>query len=257
MINTYSISAFTVIVFMLFMYAAAQIKKDNSIVDIGWGMGFILITLSLILSSGNAAIDAYYFSSMIFIWGIRLTLHIYSRAKGRGEDFRYAEWRKNWGRKAAWIAFYKVFMLQGLLMLFIALPVLVYFDKRGDENIILKISGAVIFIIGFLFEAVGDMQLSNFKKNPSNKGRIITSGLWRITRHPNYFGEAVLWWGIALYSYACTKSVVVFLGPLLLNFLLLKVSGIPLLEKKYEGRSDWERYKLITPTFTPWIGKKG
>ena len=257
MTNPYLVSALTAAVFMLFMYIAAQIKKDNSIVDIGWGIGFILITLSLIITSDNFDSGTQIFFSMILLWGLRLTLHIFLRAKGRGEDFRYAEWRKNWGNKAAWIAFYKVFMLQGFLMVLIAMPILIYFDKRGAENMSLKIAGVSVFVFGFLFEALGDLQLTNFKKNPSNRGRIITSGLWKITRHPNYFGEAALWWGIGIYSFAFTNSVFVFAGPLLLNVLLLKVSGIPLLEKKYEGTPDWENYKKITPAFIPWIGKKG
>ena len=117
--------------------------------------------------------------------------------------------------------------------------------------------GLAVFIFGLLFESIGDYQLYKFKRLINNKGKIIKSGLWKFTRHPNYFGEAVLWWGIGIYTIGMKLFLLAFVGPLVLNLLLIYVSGIPLLEKKYEGNPEWEKYKQQTPAFIPLIGKKG
>jgi steroid 5-alpha reductase family enzyme len=194
---------------------------------------------------------------MILAWGLRLAFHVYFRSRGKEEDFRYAQWRRDWGKNAAVIAFFKVFMLQGIIMLIIAYPIMVVFSSIDNQLTIINIFGISIFLFGLLFESVGDYQLLCFKKNPLNKGKIITSGLWKFTRHPNYFGEVVLWWGIGIFAIGSDLYLTAFISPLILNLLLLYVSGVPMLEKKYAGRKDWEDYKKITPTFVPLIGRKG
>ncbi len=251
------LSSEVILMFMLVMYIIAQVKKDNSIVDIGWGIGFIALVIALLLQLSPVTVIQKILAVMILAWGLRLSVHIFLRARGRGEDFRYAKWRKDWGRNAALIAFFKVFMLQGVLMLFISSPILVLFNCNSENLSSLSLIGLIIFCAGFVFESIGDLQLTQFKKKPENKGRIITSGLWGISRHPNYFGETVLWWGIGLFVFGASYSPLAFVGPLLLNFLLLKVSGIPLLEVKYSGVKEWETYKIKTPAFIPFIGKKG
>jgi steroid 5-alpha reductase family enzyme len=242
---------------MIIVFVIAQLKKDNSIVDIAWGPGFFLITLLQILIKDSHEIKDFFLTGMIFIWASRLSIHIYLRSKGKGEDFRYAQWRKDWGSKAFINAFVRVFMLQGIIMLFISLPIMIIFYNKFTSLSSFNIIGIFIFIIGFVFESIGDFQLYRFKNNSDNKGKIIKSGLWKITRHPNYFGEAVLWWGIGIYTIGMDLFYIALIGPLMLNLLILFVSGVPLLEKKYEGNPEWEDYKKITPAFIPFFGKKG
>ena len=256
MIYQLEISAVTILVFILIFYVIAQIIKNNSIIDIGWGLGFLTISTVLLLSNGNLDIKDFLITSLIALWGLRLSIHIFLRNAGKGEDYRYAEWRKDWGDKAALNAFYRVFLLQGILILIIALPILFIFNSTDSEFYLTTILGVIIFFTGFLFESTADIQLYTFKQKRVNKGKIIKTGLWKITRHPNYFGEAVLWWGIFILSIDSYLSLIGIVSPLLLNFLLIKVSGIPLLEKKYEGNREWEEYKKMTPAFIPFFGKK-
>jgi len=257
MLQTIATSAITVLIFMIFMFIIAQVKKNNSIVDIGWGMGFILISVVLSFTVEQTDKKDLLLLLMILLWGSRLSLHIFTRARGKEEDFRYAQWRKDWGKHAVVQAFFKVFMLQGFLMLVIAFPIMVVFNSANDQLNLFSYVGFLIFAFGFLFESVGDFQMFRFKKKPENKGKIITSGLWKFTRHPNYFGEAFLWWGVAVLAIGSDLFMLAFIGPLLLNLLLLFVSGVPLLEKKYEGNEAWETYKKTTPKFIPFFGKRG
>lgn len=257
MITIIFTSAIAVLVYMTFVFVIAQLKKDNSIVDIAWGLGFLLIALLQLLIKSTRDTKDFILTGMIFIWALRLSIHIYLRSKGRGEDFRYAQWRKDWGSKAVVNAFVRVFMLQGVIMLFVALPIMVVFYNSSNSLSVFNFIGIGVFIFGLLFESIGDFQLYQFKKNLSNKGKIIKSGLWKITRHPNYFGEAVLWWGIGIYTIGLDLFYIALIGPLALNLLLLFVSGVPLLEKKFEGNSEWEEYKKDTSAFIPYFGKKG
>ena len=250
-------SAATALIFMVIMFVTAQIKKDNSIVDIGWGIGFILISFVLLFTTNQPDIKDLLLTTMILIWGLRLAIHIYIRARGKGEDFRYAQWRKDWGKNAAVKAFFKVFMLQGIIMIAVAFPIMVVFNGEGDQLNAFSLIGFIIFVFGFLFESIGDYQMYNFKKKAESKGRIITSGLWKYTRHPNYFGEAVLWWGIGIVAIGSDLFLTAFIGPIVINLLLIYVSGVPMLEKKYAGNKQWENYKKVTPAFLPFIGKKG
>ncbi len=255
MLNEILSAVLIVFIFMSLMYVLAQYLKNNSIVDVGWGIGFILIALALWFNT-TADMKDIIITVVVGIWGIRLALHIHLRNRGKGEDFRYAEWRKNWGDKAAFIAFYKVFLLQGLIMLFVSYPVIYTFSSPDKSIGLVNLIGLAMFVFGFLFETIADYQLSRFKKDTRNKGKIITSGLWKVTRHPNYFGEAVLWWGVALFAVDTLISSTVLISPLILNILLLKVSGVPLLEQKYKDHPDWDEYKRKTPAFIPLIGRK-
>ena len=250
-------SAVIVFVNMAIIFIIAQIKKNNSIVDIAWGPGFFFIALLQLLLKDNPDINHFIITGAIFIWALRLSAHIYLRSRGKGEDFRYAQWRKDWGEKAVVNAFVRVFMLQGLIMLFVALPIMIVFYNSSGSLTIFSYIGLLVFIFGLLFESIGDYQLVQFKKDNNNKGKIIKSGLWKFSRHPNYFGEAVLWWGIGIYTIGMKLFFVALIGPLSLNLLLIFVSGIPLLEKKYEGNPEWEEYKKKTPAFIPVLGKKG
>ena len=214
------------------MFVIAQARRNNGVVDIGWGIGFILVTITLCISKNHLGLNDILLGLMICIWGIRLALHIFLRSRGKGEDFRYAQWRKDWGKSAVIQAFLKVFMLQGVIMFVIALPIMMQAEAAQSDFSVINFTGLLIFFIGLLFESIGDYQMIVFKNILSNKGKIITTGLWKYTRHPNYFGETFLWWGIGIYVFGTTSNWAAFIGPFALNLLLLKVSGIPLLEKK-------------------------
>ncbi|MGB6867261.1 MAG: DUF1295 domain-containing protein, partial [Candidatus Aminicenantaceae bacterium] len=176
--------------------------------------------------------------------------------RGKGEDFRYAKWRHDWGRWFMLRSYFQIFMLQGAFLFIIALPImLVNFSGREDLTAI-DFLGIGVWCIGFFFEAVSDYQLRQFKKRPENKGKIITTGLWKYTRHPNYFGEVVLWWGIFLLALSVKNGWIVILSPLLLSFLILRVSGVTMLEKKYAGNAEFEAYAKRTNAFFPWFPKK-
>ncbi|MGC9344980.1 MAG: DUF1295 domain-containing protein [Bacteroidales bacterium] len=257
MLELVGIASLSVFLYMLFFYLLAQIIKNNSIVDIGWGPGFIVLTTTLLLYTGSYNLYYFILSGIILIWGLRLSLHIFLRNKGKPEDFRYANWRKEWGKKQAWIAFYKVFMLQGFVMIVVSLPVILAFYNQNPGLSPLNYFGLILFLTGFLVESIGDYQLTAFKKDTKNKGKIIQSGLWKYTRHPNYFGEAVVWWGIFFVTVGHGFEYLSIVSPVVITLLLRFGSGVPMLEEKYKDREDFQRYAEKTPVFIPFIGKKG
>jgi len=179
-----------------------------------------------------------------------------ARNRGRGEDYRYANWRRTWGRWFVPRSFLQIFMLQGFFLMIIAIP-LILINRPGAGGLRpLDFVGAAVWILGFLFEAVGDFQLRAFKADPANKGRIMDIGLWRYTRHPNYFGEAVMWWGIFLVALSAPGGWAAIVSPLVITGLLLRVSGVTLLEKKYAGNPAYADYVRRTSAFVPWFPKK-
>lgn len=249
------LSIMIILIYGLFWYAFSQLKKRSDLADIAWGLGFItLYTILLLVNKTFNTITIIVFF-IILIWGLRLATHIYQRNKNKTEDFRYKKWREDWG-KWFWLRSYlQIFLLQGILMGVIATPLifLVSLPTTNSKWIILAI---LIWLFGFVFESVSDKQLSNFLKDTNNKGKIMVSGLWKYSRHPNYFGEVTQWWGIFLISYFATQNFYSIIGPITISFLILKVSGIPMLEKKYEGNLDFLAYKQKTNAFFPWFPKK-
>jgi steroid 5-alpha reductase family enzyme len=255
--NTFLLAGLTIFTYMLILYLISRKIKDNSIVDIGWGLGFIVVVSSLLLNSKNFSPRILILISMVFLWGIRLCIYVYSRNKGKPEDFRYAAWRQSWGKKEPWIAFYKIFMLQGFMMYIISIPIILVFSSPAGTTGIKEFTGIGLFIAGLIFESVGDLQLTNYKKDPGNKGKIITGGLWKYTRHPNYFGEALLWWGIGIYAISGGLYFTSLISPIVITYLLRFVSGVPMLERKYRDRADFIEYAKKTSVFVPLIGKRG
>lgn len=249
-------SAIAVFVFMNLMFLVALRLKDNSIVDIGWGLGFILIASIGVIRHGHEKLHLLLFS-MIALWGVRLAAYIFIRSRGKGEDFRYAAWRKEWGGTVVWRSYLQVFMLQGIFMLTIVSPLWAAFSDVGSSLGVNTWIGAMLWCVGFYFEAVGDAQMMAFKSNPENRGRIMRSGLWRYTRHPNYFGEALLWCGIGLVAASGPVWYLAAIGPAVLTFLLLRVSGVTMLEKKYEGNPKYADYVEKTSAFLPWRPQQG
>ena len=253
----YFIGAFvTVFSFFTIIFVIAQIKNNNSIVDMGWGVGFILITLYGLFSTENMTIAGYVISAMVIIWGLRLFFYISIRNWGKPEDYRYVAMRKKWGNHPRINAFFKVFMLQAFFTMIVAAPIHAAFLITTEANIIWIVIASILFFIGLFFEAVGDIQLRKFVTNPINKGKIMQTGLWKYTRHPNYFGETVMWWAIFLAIASAPWGLISFIGPLFITLMLLFVSGIPLLEKKYKQRQEFVEYAKRTSVFFPWIPKK-
>jgi steroid 5-alpha reductase family enzyme len=244
-------SAIAVFVFMNLMFVLALRLKDNSIVDIGWGIGFILISSIGVIRHGQGTLHLLMFA-LVAMWGARLATYIFLRNRGKEKDFRYAAWRKEWGRSVVWRSYLQVFMLQGMFMLTIASPLWAAFSSGEGAMGWIGLVGVALWCIGFFFEAVGDAQMMAFKADPVNRGRIMRHGLWRYTRHPNYFGEAVLWWGIGLMAASGPVWYLALIGPAVLTFLLLRVSGVTMLEKKYEGNARYADYVRQTSAFVPW-----
>jgi steroid 5-alpha reductase family enzyme len=252
------ISAITIFIFMTSGFVLALIKKRNDIVDILWGLGFVLVALVISLLQSEQNLPLFVVGLLVTLWGGRLALHIAARHRNKPEDYRYQEWRTQWmerGRGYFLVrTFFQIFMLQGLMMYVIALPISFLGEFSTQESIhIVSWVGIAVWMIGFFFEAVGDWQLKNFIKKEENHGKIMKYGLWRYTRHPNYFGEVAQWWGIfvIVVPYLFPWSLFMIASPLLITFLLLKVSGIPMLEKKWKDNPEFQEYKKRTSAFFP------
>jgi len=256
MVKLFATATVMAVMYMTLVFILAMIKKNNGIVDIAWGLGFILVGSLVFIRYGQGRARQWLAMVLVLIWGGRLALHIFRRNRGREEDFRYAAWRRQWGAYFVIRSFGQIFMLQGFLLLLVITPVLLIVGQSQPPLNFLDGLGMLVWLTGFLFETIGDRQLAAFIKDPANRGRLMTKGLWRFTRHPNYFGEAALWWGMAILALQAPRGWLGLLGPMVITFLLLFVSGVPLLEKKYRGRHDWEEYKRKTPIFFPWFPKK-
>lgn len=251
MMHVMLIELAVIVIYMTLWYSLARVLSRFDVADIAWGPGFIISALTAAAASDNLGPRAYLVMALVIVWGMRLSLHVYLRNRKKPEDARYRAWRQEWGKNANIRAFFQVFLLQGLLVLVIALPVTSVIMTGVTPFTLLDAAGLLIWTTGFLFEAISDWQLLYFKKDPAHKGRIIMSGLWRYSRHPNYFGEVTLWWGVFLIALASGSGWTTIIGPLTITFLILRVSGIPMLEKKYEGNPEFEEYRRRTSAFFP------
>jgi steroid 5-alpha reductase family enzyme len=193
---------------------------------------------------------------LVFLWGIRLSLHIYLRHRGQSEDYRYRTLREKWGKSVIVRSFFQIFLLQSLLLVVTFSPVILLATAPPTTLTWLDIPFVIGWCIGFFFETVGDYQLQQFRAQRKKTGTIFTTGLWRYSRHPNYFGETVQWWSIFLIALAGNAPVATIIGPLMITILLLKISGITLLERKYHGNPDYKAYCQRTSAFIPWPQKR-
>jgi steroid 5-alpha reductase family enzyme len=245
------LSGGAVLVYMTGWFIVAQIRGRNDLADVAWGLGFILAAGVSLVAAGSYTPRGLMVSGLVMVWGVRLALHIHSRNRSRGEDPRYRKWREEWGRWFVLRSFLQVFMLQGVLLVLVAMPVIFINVSPTTPIIWLDFLGVGVWLTGFSFEAIGDWQLLRFIRNPANRGRLMTGGLWRYTRHPNYFGEVTLWWGIWLLALSLSAGWLTIIGPLTITILILKVSGIPMLEKPYLERADFKEYRRRTSAFFP------
>lgn len=254
-INIYQILILVIFVYMNLWFLVSILKKRNDVADVAWGIGFLLATLTSFLLSENSSIRSVIVLNLITLWSLRLSFHIYFRNRGKKEDYRYENWRKEWGKWFYLRTYFQVFILQGALLLLIVSPAILSTLYVGNNLNILDFLGIVIWIVGFVFESVGDLQLMKFIKNPENKGKLLQTGLWKYTRHPNYFGEVAQWWGISIIALSVPFGFLGILGAATITFLILKVSGIPMLENKMQDHPDFKEYARKTNKFFPWFSK--
>lgn len=246
-----------IVSFFTLFFIIGTIKKNNGLVDIAWGLGFVLVSwFSVLQGLPEFQTAKIVMAVLISFWGFRLAHHIFVRNFGKPEDFRYANFRKNWRKLFLVRTFLQVYMLQAALQFVIALPVILPYKPEATPNLLLFFLGLAIFGTGFFFESVGDSQLKNFISNPTNKGKIMDQGLWRYTRHPNYFGEATIWWGISLIGLSGGVSLIALLSPITITFMLLFVSGVPMLEKAMKDQPGYAEYAKKTSIFLPLPPKK-
>jgi len=249
-------SYFLLLVLVLFLhinfwFIISLIKKRNDIADTAWGLGFVLLAWVSFFKAGYKNPIGFLISSLVTIWGLRLSWHIYNRNKQKTEDSRYLGWRKAWGDWFYLRSYAQIYLLQGCFLYCIALSVLVINNSPKLSMDILTLCGLGIWALGFLCEAISDWQLAQFINDPNNKGRLMTSGLWAYSRHPNYFGEVTQWWGIWVVTLQTPHAWLAIISPLTITFLILKISGIPLLEKSMEGHPDFPAYKKRVSMFIP------
>lgn len=249
--------AFAAIMLMMTLLWLVSIKLRNvSIVDLFWGFGFVVAGWVYFINTEGFEARKILLMSLVTVWGLRLSIYLAWRNLGKGEDFRYQKFRKDFGDGYWWYSFFSVFLLQGILMWLISVPLLgaqFYPEKTLG---VLDFIGVAIWVIGFVFEAGGDLQLARFKANPANRGKVLDTGFWHFTRHPNYFGDAAVWTG---YGLICISggSYLPVLGSVLMTALIIKVSGVALLEKTLNTtKPGYQEYVRKTSAFIPWFPKK-
>jgi len=242
---------------MAVLWAVSVFVKDASIVDSVWGLTFFVQALTFTVVASDISIRSGIVLGLVGLWSVRLSWHIFSRNHGNGEDYRYKAMREEHGTsKFWWYSFFSVFMLQGVLSIIVAAPLLFVISDSGSEFAMLDVIACILFAVGFYFEAIGDLQLLRFKKDPANKGKLLTTGLWSLTRHPNYFGDIVMWWSLFIFALSADAGWISFYGPLVMTLFIYNISGVKLLEKDLiKKKPDYEEYIKSTPAFVPKISK--
>jgi len=247
-----------IMVMMTLLWIVSVIIRNVSIVDLFWGFGFVVAAWFYFLNGEGNETRKLIVSILVSVWGLRLSAYITWRNYGKGEDFRYRQFRKNYGENRYWwISFFQTFLLQGILMWLISAPLLGAQNFGGEKPVnVLDLLGIFFWITGFVFEAGGDWQLKTFKADPVNKGKVLDTGFWRYTRHPNYFGDSSIWWGYGFFCLAA-GSWLPALGSLLMTLLIIKISGVAMLEKSLkEQKPQYRDYIEKTSAFIPWFPKK-
>lgn len=244
--------------FMTLVWVLSVIMKNASIVDIFWGLGFIFISLINFIRTDGFITRNILILILVGIWGLRLAVYIFIRNKGKGEDPRYQNFRKKYGKNYWIISLFQVFYLQSVLLWIVSTPIQIGQASYTPAYLIWSdFIGIGIWLIGFLFETIGDIQLAIFKSKDENKGKVFDKGLWKYTRHPNYFGESLIWWGIFFIAVSTPYGIYSIISPILITFLLLRVSGVTMLEKGIKKtKPEYEDYIKKTSSFFPWFPKK-
>jgi steroid 5-alpha reductase family enzyme len=247
-----------VAVMMIIGWIISLVTKNVTVVDSLWGIGFVLIAwITFGLADGYTG-RKLLLAVLTTLWGLRLTAYLSWRNAGKGEDPRYGAWRARYGRRFWIVSLFNVFLVQALFMWAIALSL--QFGQIPAEPArltVFDVLGALLWMVGFGFESLGDWQLAHFKSDPGNKGKVMDRGLWAYSRHPNYFGEMLIWWGIFLITLAVPGGGWTVISPILISIVLIKITGVALTEKTIlERRPEYRDYIERTPTLFPWFPKK-
>lgn len=245
----------SVLIFMTIAFIISWRIRRTDLVDMAWGPAFIIAAVTSFLLNGyDVAVGLNVqtlVTLLVALWAARLTFSIYKRLKSHPEDERYVALRRKWSGNVALNTYLRVFVVQAVLAVGISQAVIHINIALPTNLTTLAYVGAAIWLVGFYFETVGDLQLGRFLADQKNKGKLMTRGLWKYTRHPNYFGEATMWWGIFVIALSVPYGWVGVLTPVLITYLLLFVSGVPMTEKSFQGKPGWEAYKKRTSKFIP------
>jgi steroid 5-alpha reductase family enzyme len=257
LIEIFGLAGLVILGLMTLLWLVSLLVKDASIVDIFWGIGFVISGwIYYGLTPDGFVTRKLLLMVLVTVWGLRLAIHIGRRNLGKGEeDYRYRQWREEHGQRWWYRSYFQVFFLQGFLMWIISLPLLAaqFYGEPGRLTWLDGL-GALLWLVGFYFEAVGDWQLTRFLADPANKGKLLTTGVWRYTRHPNYFGDAAQWWGFYLFALATGSGWWTFISPLIMSLLLRFVSGVTMLEKNMkDSKPGYAEYVASTNAFIPWF----
>ena len=244
-----------VVVFMTGMFAVSRILKRTDVVDVAWGLAFFVAAVSsYIMNPYGITIGLNVqtlVTALVAIWAARLSYTIGRRLLIKPEDHRYVTLRKQWKGNAGVNTYVRIFLVQALLATVISSAV-IHTNLSLEAGIgIVAIIGAAVWLLGFVFESVGDWQLKRHLADSANRGKLMTRGLWKYTRHPNYFGEATMWWGIFIIGLSTPYGWLGIVTPVIITYLLLFVSGVPMTEKSFKGKLGWNEYKRRTSMFVP------
>lgn len=232
-------------------FIVSLLLRRNDVADIAWGLEFVGLVWWVAVRASERTLVTWIVVALVTAWGLRLAYHITKRfVHKNAEDARYAQWRQEWGKWVTVRSFGQVFVLQAYLALLIALPAIII-AQQGLSVGVWTVVGIVVWCVGYIFEVVGDYQLKQFLADTNKTHTVMTRGLWKYTRHPNYFGEATMWWGIAIIALPASMGWVGILGAITITLLLLFVSGVPLAERAFEGNAEFEEYKKRTSVFFP------
>ncbi len=239
-----------IVILFTVLWVVSLRLENSSIADVAWGPGILVIGLTYYFTSDGAPPRAHLTLALLAIWATRLATHLFIRMRLRGEDFRYVKWREEYNH---WwlVSYFKVFLLQAVAGWIISLPIYFAIVSAAPPSLtMLDYLGVLLFVCGLVFESVGDEHLRRFRADRANRGKVLDTGLWRYTRHPNYFGEALLWWGFGVIGVA-TGGLPGLLGPAIMTYLLVYVSGVALLESTLIEKAGYSRYVGRTPAFLP------
>ena len=247
------IASLNVVFFYVTLWFLISLLVDrNDIADVAWGFGITFVAMVCFIATHIPDVRISIMAGLTFLWATRLTLHITRRyMRSREEDHRYRKWRMEWQPWFMPRSYSQVFLLQGLLMVLIGYPFIHVAHHAGTPWGIFDVLGVLVWVLGFAFEMVGDAQLRTFLANPANRGAVCNTGLWKYTRHPNYFGEALMWWGIGIMAVGTPWGLLALVSPLTITFLLRYVSGVPLVEQKALQNPAYQEYAKQTPVFFP------
>jgi steroid 5-alpha reductase family enzyme len=239
-----------ILILFTVLWAVSLRLENSSIADVAWGPGILVIGLTYYFTGDGAPLRAHLTLALLAMWAIRLGTHLGIRTRLQGEDFRYVKWRDDY--EHWWlVSYFKVFLLQAVIAWIVSLPIYFAIVSLAPASLtLLDYLGVLLCVSGLVVEGVADEQLRRFRADRANRGKVLDTGLWRYTRHPNYFGEALLWWGFGVIGVA-TGGLPGLLGPAILTYLLIYVSGVPMLESTLIEKAGYIQYVDKTPPFLP------